>query len=77
MYKRLPCMTGDFIIGARAASAGSGLGFNPLAGPGANAHAVVGRAQNPFEILAGALWAFEFNFFILIHEEKLDKFLTF
>jgi hypothetical protein len=70
-------MPGYFVSGARTASTGSGLGFNPLASPGANAHAVVGRTQNPFEILAGTLWAFEFNFFILIHEEKLDKFLTF
>ena len=70
-------MTRYFVSGARTASTGSGLGFSALAGPGTNAHAEVGGAQNPFEILAGALWAFEFNFFILIHDEQLDKFLTF
>jgi len=70
-------VTRYFVSGARTASTGSGLGFRPLTGPGTNAHAEVGGTQNPFEILAGALWAFEFNLFILIHEEQLNKFLTF
>jgi hypothetical protein len=70
-------VTGYFVSGTRTASTGSGLGFSPLVSPGANAHAVVGGTQNPFEILAGALWAFEFNFFILIHDEQFDKFFAF
>jgi hypothetical protein len=70
-------VTRYFVSGARTASTGSGLGFRPLTGPGTNAHAEVGGTQNPFEILAGALWAFEFNFFILTHEKQLDKFFTF
>jgi hypothetical protein len=70
-------VTRYFVSGARTASTGPGLGFSALTGPGTHAHAVVGGTQNTFEILAVALWAFEFNFFVLVHEEQLDKFLTF
>jgi len=70
-------VTGYFVSGARTASTASGLGFSPLASPGTHAHAIVGGAQNPFEILAGALWAFAFHFFILIPDEQLDIFLPF
>ena len=77
MDKRLPCMTGNIISGTRTASAASGLGFNPLAFSGTIGDAVAGCAENPLKFLALAFWALELNFFILIHEEKLDKFLTF
>jgi len=42
LEKALPCITGDFISGTRAACAGSGLGFNPLTFSGTTSHTKVG-----------------------------------
>jgi hypothetical protein len=70
-------MTGNFISGTRAASAGSGLGFNSLAFSGTIGHAVAGGAENPLKFPALAFWAFEFYFLLLIHNEQFNKFFTF
>ena len=77
MDKRLPCMTGNFISGTRAACACSGLGFNPLVFSGTIGHAVAGRAENSLKFLEPAFWALELDFFILIHDKQFNKFFTF
>jgi hypothetical protein len=70
-------MTGDVISGTRAALAGSGLRFNPLAFSRTISHAVTGCTENPLKFLAVAFWALELDLFILIHDEQFNKFFTF
>ena len=66
-----------FVGGTRTASAGSGLGFNPLTLRGTIAHTVTGCAENTFKFFATAFRALELYFFIWAHNQQLNKFLAF